>query len=184
MLGAERRRRLDDRIVLGRAVDDERRVARSDPLTGVGNRLAWQEAVRQAQAELERDGAGAMLLLVDLYRLKETNDTHGHDAGDRLIQALAGTLRDEIPAHGVLARIGGDEFAVLVPGAGDDEGAAIAAGIRRSVAAADVNGIPLLASLGVASCPPCTSFEQAIRLADKRLYQDKAATSSTTARDP
>ena len=178
LLGAERRRRLDDRIVLGRVVDDERRVARSDPLTGVGNRLAWQEAVRLAQAELERDGTGAMLLLVDLYRLKETNDTHGHDAGDRLIQALAGTLRGEVPAHGVLARIGGDEFAVLVPGAGDDEGAAIAAGIKRSVAAADVNGIPLLASLGVASCPPCASFEQAIRLADERLYEDKAATSS------
>jgi diguanylate cyclase (GGDEF)-like protein len=176
VLGAERRRRLDDRIALGRVVDDERRVARSDPLTGVGNRLAWQEAVREAQADLDETGAGAVLLLVDLNRLKETNDRHGHDVGDRLIQALAGTLRGAIPEHAVLARIGGDEFAVLVRGANGADGAVIMADIRRSVAASDVNGITLLASVGDAACPPCASYDEALRLADERLYRDKAAT--------
>jgi diguanylate cyclase (GGDEF)-like protein len=174
VLGTERRRRLDDRIVLGRAVDDERRVARSDPLTGVGNRLAWQEAIRQAQADFDETGAGAALLLVDLNRLKETNDTHGHDAGDRLIQALADTLRAAIPDDAILARIGGDEFAVLVRAANDDDGSIIVSEIRRTVARTDVNGIALHASLGVASCPPCNSFDEAVRLADERLYADKA----------
>jgi diguanylate cyclase (GGDEF)-like protein len=181
LLGDERRRRLDDVIVLGRAMDDERRVARADPLTGVGNRLAWQETLREAQGRLERDGVGATLLLVDLNRLKETNDTYGHDAGDRLIQALARTLRGAIPTHATIARIGGDEFAVLVPGAHEGDGAALASGVRVSAAATDVNGIPLVASLGVATCPPCTSLEEAVRLADERLYQDKAA---RTPRDP
>jgi diguanylate cyclase (GGDEF)-like protein len=176
VLGAERRRRLDDRIALGRMVDDERRVARSDPLTGVGNRLAWQEAVREAQADLDTTGEGAVLLLVDLNRLKETNDRHGHDVGDRLIQALAETLRRAIPEDAVLARIGGDEFAVLLRRANGEDGASIMAAIRRSVAATNVNGIALLASVGVAACPPCASYDEAVRLADERLYRDKAAT--------
>ena len=184
LLGAERRRRLDDRIALGRAVDDERRAARSDPLTGVGNRLAWQEAVREAEHALERDAVGTALLLADLNRLKETNDKYGHDAGDRLIQALADTLRRATPAHGILARIGGDEFALLIPGADHERAVVIADGVRRSVAATAVNGIPLLASLGVAACPPCASFEEAERLADRRLYQDKTAEGSGTANDP
>jgi diguanylate cyclase (GGDEF)-like protein len=180
MLGGERRRWIDDRIVLGQAVHDERRAARSDPLTGVGNRRAWEEIVRDVQAEHDRNGTAAAILLVDLNRLKETNDRHGHDAGDRLIQALANTLRHALPEGGFLARIGGDEFAVLVQGAGEDEGTSLAADIGRSVAAAERDGVPLLASLGVAACPPCASVEDAVRLADARLYQDKA---TTTARD-
>jgi diguanylate cyclase (GGDEF)-like protein len=181
MLGGERRRWLDDRIVLGQAMHDERRAARSDPLTGVGNRRAWEEVVREAQAEHDRNGMAAAILLVDLNRLKETNDTYGHDAGDRLLQALADTLRAAVPDKGFLARIGGDEFAVLLPGAGEDEGAAFAAEIGRSVAAAERDGVPLLASLGAAACPPCPSVEDAVLLADERLYRDKAA---TTPRDP
>ena len=181
LLSTERRHWLDDRIVLGQAVHDERRAARSDPLTGVGNRRAWQETVREAQQDHQRGGGGAAVLLVDLNGLKETNDRHGHDAGDRLIQALAETLQRVLPENGALARIGGDEFAVLVPRASEDEVASIAIQTRRSVAETDLHGIPLIASLGVAACPPCPSVEEAVRLADERLYQDKA---STTVRDP
>ena len=94
MLGAERRRRIDESLVLGRAVEDAAREARSDPLTGVGNRLAWQEAIDRCERRLVEDGVGSTVVLVDLNRLKETNDTYGHDVGDRMIQALAVELRD------------------------------------------------------------------------------------------
>jgi diguanylate cyclase (GGDEF)-like protein len=181
VLGVERRRRLDEGIVLSRVVDDERRVARSDPLTGVGNRLAWRELLHEAQHALDHSAVGASVFLVDLDRLKETNDTFGHDAGDRRIQALAATLLQSIPERSSLARIGGDEFAILVPDFAEDGAQAVAAAIRRRMSETSVNGIPLHASVGFASCPPCASLDDALRMADARLYDDKAA---MTARDP
>jgi diguanylate cyclase (GGDEF)-like protein len=181
VLGAERQRHIDQSIELGRAMQDVARAARSDPLTGVGNRLSWQEAVEHAGLDYERDGVGASFVLVDLNELKETNDTFGHDAGDRLIQALALALRAAIPTDVDLARIGGDEFAVLAPGRDDRSCRAIVAGIRRELDGLVVNGIPVRASVGAASCPPCMTFDEALRLADERLYAEKLA---TTRRDP
>jgi diguanylate cyclase (GGDEF)-like protein len=176
VLGAERRRRIDDTIELGRAIEDAARVARSDPLTGVGNRLAWQEAVAVAAERYELDATGASFVLVDLNGLKETNDTLGHDTGDRLIQALALAVRTAIPLDAKLARIGGDEFAVLAPGRDERYCAAIVMAIRGELARRDVGGVPLRASLGAASCPPCSTFDEALRLADERLYAEKTAT--------
>lgn len=175
MLGAERRRRIDESLVLGQAVEDAAREARSDPLTGVGNRLAWQEAVERCERRLAEDGVGSTVVLVDLNRLKETNDTHGHDVGDRLIQALAAELARAVPNADVLARIGGDEFAILVAGAGQRGCAELVLRLRFGLAGLAVGDVPLLASIGAAACPPCPSLDAAIRLADKGLYAEKPA---------
>ena len=175
MLGADRRRRIDESLVLGRAVKDAAREARSDPLTGAGNRLAWQEAVEQCQRRLAEDGVGSTVVLVDLNRLKETNDTHGHDVGDRLIQALAAELARAVPNADVLARIGGDEFAILVAGAGQRGCAELVLRLRSGLAGIAVGNVPVLASMGAAACPPCPSLDAAIRLADKGLYAEKSA---------
>jgi diguanylate cyclase (GGDEF)-like protein len=175
LLGGERRRRIDDGIVLGQAVQDARRVARSDPLTGVGNRLAWQEEVDRAEKRLGEQGLGASVILVDLNRLKETNDTYGHDAGDRLIQSLAVALHSTLPPSTELARIGGDEFAILLPGTDELGCSEVAGRIRATVCELEVGGIPASASLGKASCPPCDTLAEALRVADERLYADKAA---------
>jgi diguanylate cyclase (GGDEF)-like protein len=179
-LGSARRRRIDHSIVLGHEVRSARRAARSDPLTGVGNRLAWQEALASAQERLAERGTGGSVLLVDLNRLKETNDTYGHDAGDRHIQALAVALRDAVPDATELARIGGDEFAILADDADEAACEEIVARVHRAVTSLDVGGIAVSASLGSASCPPSRSFDEAVREADARLYAAKAA----TARDP
>jgi toxin CptA len=181
VLGSERSRRIDDGIELGRAIEDAARVARSDPLTGVGNRLAWQEAVDAGAQRYELDATGAAFVLVDLNELKETNDTFGHDAGDRLLQALAVALKAAIPPDADLARIGGDEFAVLAPGRDERYCRAIVAAMRRELDALLVGGVPVRASIGAASCPPCSTFDEALRLADARLYAEKMA---TTAPDP
>lgn len=175
MLGAERRRRIDESLVLGQAVEDAAREARSDPLTGVGNRLAWQEAVERCERRLAEDGVGSTVVLVDLNRLKETNDTHGHDVGDRLIQALALELASAAPEADVLARIGGDEFALLVAGAGQRGCAELVLRLRSELAGLAVGEVPVLASIGAAACPPCSSLDAAIRLADKGLYAEKSA---------
>ena len=175
MLGAERRRRIDESLVLGRAVEDAAREARSDPLTGVGNRLAWQEAIDHCERRLVEEGVGSTVVLVDLNRLKETNDTHGHDVGDRLIQALAVELREAVPNADVLARIGGDEFAILAPGAGQRARAELLLHIRRTLAGLAVGDVPVSASIGASASPPCASLAEAIRVADGSLYAEKTA---------
>ena len=181
VLGDERRRRIDVGIVLGQAVQDAHRVARSDPLTGVGNRLAWQEELEHAEQRLDESGGGASVIVLDLNRLKETNDTYGHDAGDRLIQSVAVVLHSTLPQTAALARIGGDEFAIMLPGVDEFGCTEVAARIRKAILALEVGGIKASASLGKASCPPCASLAEALGLADERLYADKAA---TTRRDP
>jgi diguanylate cyclase (GGDEF)-like protein len=175
VLSVERRKTIDDSLALGRAVQDASREARSDPLTGTGNRLAWQEAVADAALRLGQSGAGASVVLVDLDRLKETNDTYGHDAGDRLIQALAGALSGVVPANATVARIGGDEFAVLALGLDERGCEALVQAVRKALRNMEIRGIPIAASLGASSCPPCTSLDEALRLADERLYAGKAA---------
>jgi diguanylate cyclase (GGDEF)-like protein len=174
-LGSERRRRIDEGLVLGRAVEDAARAARSDPLTGVGNRLAWQEAFELAERERMEHPVPTSVLLVDLNGLKDTNDTHGHDLGDRLIQALASTLHRALPEGAELARIGGDEFAILAVGTDSRSCDELVFHIRRDLAELTVKGIPVQASIGAAASPPSPSLEAALRLADERLYAGKRA---------
>jgi diguanylate cyclase (GGDEF)-like protein len=175
VLAAERRERMAASIALGRAAEDASRAARSDPLTGIGNRLAWDEALVRAAADVYA-GAPATVVMVDMDRLKDTNDTYGHDAGDRLIQGVAVALARALRDVDDLARLGGDEFAALILGAGADAGDELVARIRAELAAVDVaGGIPVSASIGLSSCPPCASLEDAVKLADERLYQQKPA---------
>ncbi len=182
MLGAERRRRIDESLVLGRAVQDATREARSDPLTRVGNRLAWQEAVEGGERRLAEEGVGSTVVLVDLNRLKETNDTHGHDVGDRMIQALAAALSRTVPEADGLARIGGDEFAIVAAGAGHRRCEELVVRVRSGLDGLTVGEIPVLASVGAAACPPCASIGEAVRLADERLYAEKTTRHSWASR--
>jgi diguanylate cyclase (GGDEF)-like protein len=113
-------------------------------------------------------------VLVDLDRLKETNDRFGHDAGDRLIRALSAVLAQAIPEHASLARIGGDEFAVLAFDVDESQCNDLIRTVRLALASVEVSGIQISASMGAASFPPCASLDEALRLADERLYADKA----------
>ena len=151
VLAAERRERIAASVALGRAAEDASRAAREDPLTGIGNRLAWEEALERASS-LVASGTPATVIMVDVDRLKETNDSYGHDAGDRLIQGVAEALARAFRDVDDLARIGGDEFAALTLGADESLGETLVARIREEIAAADVaGGIPVSASIGVAS---------------------------------
>ena len=175
MLGTERRRRIEESLLLGIAVEDASREARSDPLTGVGNRLAWQEAVELAERRHAGSGIGSSVVVVDLDRLKETNDRYGHDVGDRLIQALATVLAAAVPDADVLTRVGGDEFAILSAGGGQLACAELLFRVRSGLAGVAVGEVAVSASIGAAACPPCSSVADAIRLADERLYAEKPA---------
>nr|WP_226898524.1 EAL domain-containing protein [Mangrovicoccus algicola] len=101
---------------LSRARDENYRLANIDTTTGLLNRKAFDEALRQATERRMADGAGFALLLLDLDRFKNVNDLFGHAVGDELLAEIAARLRAGLGAGDVIGRLGGDEFAILLPG--------------------------------------------------------------------
>jgi diguanylate cyclase (GGDEF)-like protein len=145
-------------------------ISRIDPLTGCLNRRGFDERLEEELAEGTRTGDPVTLVLVDLDRFKEINDTHGHQAGDELLAWIGRSLTGELRAHDAVGRLGGDEFAVIL-GDTDPDGAAI---LVERLRAATHGTAP--ASFGYASYPADASTATELKhIADERLYADKAA---------
>ena len=150
--------------------------ANHDALTGLPNRAQLTRTIA-ARAD---DPHGAAVLLLDLDRFKEVNDALGHAAGDRLLCVVAERLRDAVPPDATVARFGGDEFAVHLPGAGEDEAAARAVGDRIATVLSrpvSVEGaqVSAEASIGIALAGPGTvAGTDLLRRADTAMYTAKA----------
>jgi diguanylate cyclase (GGDEF)-like protein len=149
-----------------------------DSLTGALNRVALLEQLeRELQRARERNGSLA-LIYIDLDHFKEVNDTLGHDAGDLLLKEVTGRLQQAVGAAGSVARLAGDEFAVLLPNLPNaSKGHEFAGQIRAQLLTPiDVLGNPTLvtASLGLASYPDdATSINDLLRQADTEMYRGK-----------
>ncbi len=140
-----------------------------DPLTGLLNRRAWEELLAREELRCRRYGHPALVAFVDLDSLKETNDTHGHAAGDDLLRRAATALQSCVRAPDVVARVGGDEFGLLFVECGEEVAVRVVARIRAALAAAGVE-----ASVGLAVRDPQAGLEGAWREADAAMYRDKA----------
>ena len=154
-----------------------RRLADSDPLTEVFNRRRFLVEFERHLAVAKRYGAGGALLLLDIDRLKQINDTHGHLAGDRVIITTAELLSVRARASDVVARLGGDEFAMLLPAASEDDSIAVADELLnrlRGTPAAELPG-PFTVSIGVASVSGSTDAETLLERADSAMYLAKRA---------
>jgi diguanylate cyclase (GGDEF)-like protein len=150
------------------------RNANTDPGTGLANR---RELMRSLDELLVAKAAGVLLLL-DLDHFKRVNDLHGHVAGDRLLCALADALRKSAPEDACCARMGGDEFAMLLPGVKDSAAQDIAAAIQARLATpifAEGAQLQVTASIGLARLEQCTDEETALRRSDVALYAAKRA---------
>lgn len=164
------------------AVEEQRRLAdhatkraSQDELTGLARRWRFDEELERQVALAARHGTNATLLLIDVDDLKRINDTLGHQAGDRILQHVAAAIRRNIRLTDMAARIGGDEFAIILPDAGGPEAtAAAAARIIAAAAEPPVGGIPAT-SVSAGSAPIGRSLAPAdiMRCADLALYSAK-----------
>ena len=152
------------------------RRARVDGLTGAFNRSGLGERAAVEFARAERERTPTSVIEVDVDRFKELNDSLGHPAGDEVLQAVARGLDGETRETDAVARVGGDEFAVLLPATAAAEAAAIAERLRAAVRRElEQSGIPAAISVGVATTPgpPALSFEQLWAAADAAMYEAK-----------
>ncbi|HZD80414.1 MAG TPA: GGDEF domain-containing protein [Actinomycetota bacterium] len=143
-------------------------LAGTDPLTGAANRRAWDQELAGALIRATRDGRPVCVALVDLDDFKGFNDSNGHQAGDRLLRQVAGAWQNQLRASDILARIGGDEFGILLPGCPLDMAATIVRRLRDSVPAARC-------SIGVAEWDHREPVERLVARVDAALYEAKAA---------
>src|SRR5690606_35857815 len=108
--------------------------ALTDGLTGMQNRRFFDDALREYIEEFRRIGKPVGLMILDLDHFKLVNDTHGHDVGDQVLKAVAGCLKDMTRYHDVVARLGGEEFAVVAPNMDEPLLAKFGERIRKAVA--------------------------------------------------
>jgi diguanylate cyclase (GGDEF)-like protein len=161
----------------GEAYAEMTAAALTDALTGVMNRRGFTEAVERELARARRYGRQFVLAYVDVRGLKAVNDTHGHQAGDQLLQAATHILEDSARADDVVGRIGGDELGLLLVEHGDDGAASVIKRIKgqvRAHRAALGFRAPWDLTIGSASYPADGhTVDELLQAADLRLYEQR-----------
>jgi diguanylate cyclase (GGDEF)-like protein len=151
--------------------------AQTDALTGLGNRRWMQEMFERELKRSEHAGKPVCLMMVDVDNFKFINDQYGHIAGDRLLAAVAQALREDLRPTDLIARFGGDEFAVLLPGTGLDQAIDAAERLRAHVREASPPALaePITVSIGVGRAAPNDDLDALVHRADSAMYLAKAA---------
>lgn len=153
--------------------------ARTDAMTGLANRRAFDDFIARQQAEFRRDGRPATVLMLDVDKFKVFNDTHGHQAGDEVLKGVAQCLRKSMRDIDLVARYGGEEFAVVFPGSRVGEVAAAAERARAAIQAAtftfENKQLKVTASLGLGEIRANETFIETVKRADDALYASKKA---------
>lgn len=151
------------------------RLAATDPLTGLANRRAFLEGVERELRRVSSGSGNGALLMLDLDHFKNINDTYGHAGGDRVLVHLAVLLRNMLRQNDVAGRLGGEEFAVLLPDASLDSAAAIAERLRvaveRNIIEFEGREMTVTASIGLA--PLDGEVDKVFAMADEALYRAK-----------
>jgi diguanylate cyclase (GGDEF)-like protein/PAS domain S-box-containing protein len=154
-------------------------LAEHDALTGARNRRRFELDISEQVGRAKRYGERASLILIDADRFKQINDTYGHRTGDRALQDIAAALKRRMRDTDTVARIGGDEFAVLLPYADAAQAGAVAADLRQvigecTIDVADRPRLRLSVSIGVVQINQDTVSDEAILAqADAAMYADK-----------
>ncbi|MHB8798665.1 MAG: sensor domain-containing diguanylate cyclase [Thermoanaerobaculia bacterium] len=151
------------------------RLARTDPLTLLANRRGLEEAIAHERDRAERTGEPLSVVALDLDLFKRVNDTWGHGVGDRLLSAVGEALRAGVRPYDVAARLGGEEFLLVLPATHRERAAHVAERLRARLAQLVVEGLPerVTASGGVAEHARGETTEALLARADAALYEAK-----------
>lgn len=165
-------------IVHNRMMEQAMAAANRDFLTGAWSRRAFFELAERELVRVRRTGRALSLLLFDVDHFKQINDTHGHAVGDRVLQEIVQRAEKEIRAMDCIARVGGEEFAVLLPETDAASAMVIAERLRLTLAAspdsAQIRLVPCTVSIGMAVRSEQESVADLMRRADAALYAAKA----------
>ena len=149
-------------------------LSNTDKLTGIRNRRFFQEKLEEQIDLYRREGVSFSLLIIDIDHFKQVNDTYGHQVGDVVLVKLAGLLADGVRPEDVVARFGGEEFTILLPGTGADKSKGMAEQLNRMVeqAAWEETG-SLTVSIGAATFSEQDTEASILVNADRALYASK-----------
>jgi len=162
-------------IVVQKAIGDSQLASETDTLSGLANRRGFDRQGERMIARAARDGLPLSAILLDLDHFKRINDSYGHAMGDTVIAAFGDLLLRSVPQAGVVGRIGGEEFAILLPDTAGQMAWLKAEAIRMSLPAMADGPLPrVTASGGVAEWQPGESLADLMRRADKACYHAKA----------
>lgn len=184
----ERNQRLEEELdkssnlmqELQRDLEQIRKEAMTDGLTGLSNRKAFDAAIARVTEEAQSNGTSFTLMMVDIDHFKTFNDNYGHQIGDQVLRLVARTLIEGVKGRDIAARYGGEEFAIILPDTMLTAGVAVGNSLRKAVATKDVinrsSGEKLgriTMSVGVAEFIPGERVEDLIERADAALYTAK-----------
>jgi len=167
------------RMLAGRLYETDRRLSRyaPDSVTGLASRRAFHDQYRRLAAVARRRRTGALLLMLDVSELKAVNDRLGYAVGDDVLRLVADALIEATRTTDLIARHGGDEFAVFFPDAGPDDADHVVARVRERISALGVKrGLPVTVhcTIGVAYSPsPPESADDMLREADQDMHRRK-----------
>ena len=176
-MGTLRARLKAQKDELEKALDQIRLLATQDELTGLFNRRHMSTLLAQEQARAQRSGAPLCIVLMDLDHFKRINDGHGHHAGDAVLKGFAEAGRLALRSTDVLARWGGEEFLLMLPGASAEQAAGVVERIRAQLAAVSFDevapGLTVTFSAGLAQVDPGQTLDQMVERADQAMYRAK-----------
>jgi len=160
------------------ALERAEHLATTDMLTGIPNRRSFMKQAEQRHAEWLRHDRPYALLMMDLDKFKQINDTYGHPAGDQVLKSVAASLQQNTRVEDILGRMGGEEFCILLVGVSEVEAISLAERMRTELAKLPIvfegRHIPVTASFGLV--PPellQENFDEVLKNSDQMLYQAK-----------
>jgi len=160
-------------------LEEQRQKALIDPLTGLPNRAAWSERLDHEIGQWQQHGNTLLLAMLDLDHFKSINDNYGHLAGDKVLKIIANVLRKRLRGTDFIARFGGEEFVLLMPGTAPAVGAKLLETLRAAIEACPFHfkgeRVTITISMGLTTLKPGEHSDVALKRADQALYRAKNA---------